>query len=365
MGNRCELWPTKRSVVEFRPIGVIGIIKPWNYPLELPLWAIGAALVVGNTIVFKPSEYSPCVASKIVDIFEAAGLPHGVLNMVTGDGSTGAAVVENSGIDMISFTGSIPVGKQISIKCAERFCKVSLELGGKDAMIVLNDADLELAVNGAVWGAFTNAGQVCVGVKRLLVNDKIYDKFLELFLNAISHLKIGHDIAPLVSYKQFLKVEKHVDNAIENGAKILCGGKRYQNGIFNKGFFFEPTVLANTTREMLVEKEDTFGPVVFIKKFKEIDEAIEITHSVSYDLGASIWTKDLKRGLLLAKQLKTGMVWLNDVNVAFPQAPWCGSKYSGHGIELSEFSFHEYSNLKHINCETGNAKRRQWWFPYK
>lgn len=360
-----ELWPTKRSTVGFMPIGVVGIIKPWNYPLELPVWAIGAALVAGNTIVFKPSENSPCVASNIIEIFEEAGLPSGVLNMVTGDGSTGAALVEHPDVDMVSFTGSIPVGKQISIKCAERFCKVSLELGGKDAMIVLDDADLELAVNGAVWGAFTNAGQVCVGVRRLLISDKIYDKFMESYLNAVSELKIGRDIAPLASSEQLIKVERHVNDAIEKGVEALCGAKRSVDGLFNKGFFFEPTVLVNTTHEMLVEQEDTFGPVVFIKKFSEIDEAIKITHSVPYDLGASVWTKDSKKGLSIAKQLMTGMVWLNDVNVAFPQAPWCGRKHSGHGVELSEFSFHEYSSLKHINCETGNDKRRQWWFPYE
>lgn len=359
-----ELWPTKRSTIGFLPVGVVGVIKPWNYPLELPLWAIGAALVAGNTIVFKPSELSPLVASKIIEIFESAGLPPGVLNMVTGDGSTGAAIVENPDVDMISFTGSIPVGRQISLKCAERLCRVSLELGGKDAMIVLDDADIELAVNGAVWGAFTNAGQVCVGVRRLLVGDKIYDEFKGSFLNAVSQLKIGRDIAPLASSAQLSKVENHVNDAQERGAKALHGAKRPQGEGLDKGFFFEPTVLVDTTPDMLVEQEDTFGPVVFIKRFSDTEQAIRIVHSVPYDLGASVWTKDSKLGLQIAKQLRTGMVWLNDVNVAFPQAPWCGHKHSGHGIELSEFSFHEYSSLKHISCETGSNKRRGWWFPY-
>ncbi len=359
-----ELWPTKRSTISFMPVGVVGIIKPWNYPLELPLWAIGAALVAGNTVVFKPSELTPFVATEIINIFKDANLPPGVLNMVTGDRVAGSALVDHPDVDMISFTGSIPVGNEIARKCAQRSCRVSLELGGKDAMIVLADADLELAVNGAVWGSFTNAGQVCVGVRRLLVADEIYNEFLNRFISSINQLKLGRDIAPLASSEQLVKVEQHVKNAIQLGAKILTGGHRPKVPEFDKGFFFEPTVLENTLPDMLVEQEDTFGPVVFLKRFNTIDEAIKITHAVPYDLGASIWTKDSQLGLKIAKQLRTGMVWINDVNIAFPQAPWCGRRWSGHGIELSEFSFHEYSSVKHINCETGSDKRRQWWFPY-
>jgi acyl-CoA reductase-like NAD-dependent aldehyde dehydrogenase len=359
-----ELWPTKRSTISFMPIGVVGVIKPWNYPLELPLWAIGAALVAGNTIVFKPSELTPFVASKIVSIFADVGLPAGVLNMVTGDGSTGSAIVEHPDVDMVSFTGSIAVGNEIALKCTQRSCRVSLELGGKDAMIVLADADMDLAVNGALWGSFTNAGQVCVGVRRVLLADEIYDEFLDRFVSSVSQLKLRRDIAPLASLAQLAKVEQHVNDAINKGATILIGGHRPENAEFKKGFFFEPTVMVNTTADMLVEREDTFGPVVFLKRFSSPDEAIKIAHSVPYDLGASVWTKDSKVGLQIAKKLRTGMVWINDVNVAFPQAPWCGRRWSGHGIELSEFSFHEYSSVKHISCETSGDKRRAWWFPY-
>lgn len=285
--------------------------------------------------------------------------------MVTGNGSTGAALVEHPDVDMISFTGSIPVGTDIAKKCAHRLCKISLELGGKDAMIVLRDADIELAVNGAVWGALNNAGQVCVGVRRMLISREIYDQFMERFLHGVDQLKLKREIAPLASSKQLNKVESHVKDATSKGAEILRGGQRPSGTEFKKGLFYEPTVLSDTAQNMLVEQDDTFGPVVFVKQFGDHQEALNIAHNVPYDLGASIWTKDSQIGLRLAKRLRTGMVWLNDVNVTFPQVPWCGHRWSGQGIELSEFAFHEYSALKHISCETGDEKRRAWWFPYE
>jgi len=359
-----ELWPTKRSTIGFLPLGIVGVIKPWNYPLELPLWAIGAALVAGNSVVFKPSELTPFVGAKIVDVFKRAELPKGVLNMVTGDGTTGAALVEHPDVDMVSFTGSIPVGREIARKCAERLCRFSLELGGKDAMVVLPDADLDLAVNGAVWGAFTNCGQVCVGVRRLLLASAIKKEFILRFTEATQALRIGKDIGPLVSEAQRARVEAHVQQALRLGAKALRGARRPDGTEVEGGYFYLPTILTDTTSEMLVETEDTFGPVVFIKEFSTDEEAIAITNSVPYDLGASVWTRDAKRGLEFARKLRTGMVWINDVNVAFPQAPWCGHRWSGHGIELSEYSFREYAATRHTNSELGSDKRRAWWFPY-
>ena len=360
-----ELWPTKKSTIHFQPLGIVGIIKPWNYPLELPLWSIGVALMAGNTVVFKPSELTPLVASKIIEFFHKAKLPKGVLNMVTGDGSTGQALIEHPDVTMISFTGSVPVGKQIALKCAEQFKHVSLELGGKDAMIVLADADLDLAVEGALWGAFTNCGQVCVGVRRLLVSTQIIEQFIERLTKRTKELRIGKDIGPLASEKQRKKVESHVKDALELGAKLICGGERPSGNNFKNGYFYLPTILSNTTREMLIENEDTFGPVVFIKEFSTEDDAINMSNNIQYDLGASVWTRNIKQGLEIAKELRTGMVWVNDVNVAFPQAPWCGYQRSGHGVELSEFAFYEYSSLKHINCDTSKDKRREWWFPYE
>jgi acyl-CoA reductase-like NAD-dependent aldehyde dehydrogenase len=359
-----SIFPGKRSSLIFQPVGVVGIIKPWNYPLELPLWAIGAALASGNTVIFKPSEYTPIVGNKIAEMFHEVKLPEGVFNLVNGNGSTGELLARHSNVDMISFTGSRENGYRVSRICSERFCKVSLELAGKDAMIVLEDADLDLAVNGAVWGAFTNCGQVCVGVRRLLIPGKLKENFLQKMVLKTKKLRLGKDIGPLANENQLEKVCAHVQNAVKLGARVLYGGKRPEGKEFSKGYFYLPTILENTKPEMLVEKEDTFGPVVFVKEFSEIEEAIDITNSVIYDLGVSIWTQDIGKGLNIARRIKTGMVWINDVNVAFPEAPWGGIRWSGHGIELSEFSFLNYSNLRHINWDIGKEKRRDWWFPY-
>jgi betaine-aldehyde dehydrogenase len=364
IGLNRELWPTKLSTIGFMPLGVVGIIKPWNYPLELPLWSIGAALMAGNTIVFKPSELTPFVGEKIVEIFQSVNLPDGVFNMVCGDGQVGKYIVGHNDISMISFTGSIPVGREIAVRCAKNSTRVSLELGGKDSMIILDDVDLELAVNGALWGSFTNCGQVCVGVKRILVSRNIKDEFITKLARKTEELRLGTDIGPLVSKTQLMKVENHVNQAVRLGAKVICGGSRPVDSNFSKGFYYLPTILVNTTSKMLVETEDTFGPVVLIKEFLNEDEAIELANNSSYDLGASIWTSNPEKSINLAKKIRTGMVWINDVNVAFPQAPWCGHRWSGHGIELSEFSMFEYSAIKHINLETSNENRRLWWFPY-
>lgn len=360
-----ELWPSKKSAIGFAPLGVVAAIKPWNYPLEIPIWSLGAALTAGNTVVFKPSEITPLVATKLTEIFERAKLPKGVLNVIHGDASIGRALVDNSDINMVTFTGSVPVGKEIALKCAINSVRTSLELGGKDAMIVLDDANSDLALNGALWGAFTNCGQVCVGVRRLLVPQGKAEDFTERLVSAALQLRLGKDIGPLASAGQLEKVTLHVEDALQKGAKLLCGGTRPEDSKLRAGYFFSPTILTATSPDMLVEREDTFGPVVTIKTYQAVEEAIEIANSVEYDLGASIWTCDTKRGLEIARRLRTGMVWVNDVNVAFPQAPWCGYRWSGKGIELSEFAFHEYSVLRHINYETGSDIRRAWWFPYK
>lgn len=358
------LWPSKASSIAFMPVGVVAAIKPWNYPLELPLWSVGAALIAGNTVVFKPSEHTPFVATLLVELFERAGLPPGVLNLVTGNGAAGAALAGHPGVDMVSFTGSIPVGREVSIKCAERLCRVTLELGGKDAMVVLPDADLDLAVKGALWGAFTNCGQVCVGVRRLLLPESLRKQFLEPLIESTNALVLGRDVGPLVSRAQRERVERHVADAVSKGARVLCGGQRPSGDEYKDGFYYLPTILENVSAGMLVEEEDTFGPVLTVRTYGDEKEALVIVDDAGFDLGASVWTTDLDRGRALARRMRVGMVWVNDVNVAFPEAPWCGHRKSGHGVELSTFAIREYSALKHISCETGRESRRPWWFPY-
>ncbi len=352
-----ELWPTKRSYIAYEPVGVIGIIQPWNYPLELPLWAIGSALIAGNTVVFKPSEYSTLVGIEIAKIFDEAGLPKGVLNVVTGNGEIGKLIVENKDIDMIAFTGSHKVGKQINIKCAENFKKVNLELSGNDAAIVCSDADLELAANGIVWGAYCNAGQVCVGAKRIFVHEQIYDDFVKTVKEKTEELRLGIDIGPIINENEIIKIESFIRDAVEKGASLVSGGKREDN-------YIQPTILANINSTMTLMHEELFGPVLPIIKYSTLSEVIQMANDTQYGLGASIWSKDSTKAKTISQKLQVGMVWINDINVAYPEAPWGSIKASGNGISLSTYGIEKYCNIKHVNYETSNDKTRVWWFPY-
>lgn len=358
-----KLWPTKQSILRFEPVGVVALIKPWNYPFELPIWSLGAALIAGNTVVFKPSEFTPLVGLEIGKIFQEVGLPAGVLNIVTGSGSTGSDLVQADGVDMISFTGSVKTGLYVAAECAKRLRKVSLELGGKDPSIILEDADLELAANGLVWGGYGNVGQVCTAVERVYVHDSIADQLIELVVSKTGALRLGVDIAPLVSEQQLQKVEEHVADAVTKGAKVLAGGKRPEG--FSTGFWYLPTVLTEVDHSMIVMTEETFGPVLPIVRYKDLSEAIELANRSCYGLGASVWTTDLERGKEVASQIEAGMVWINDVNVPYPQCPWGGVKNSGIGVELSDFGILEFTRIKHINLELGTDTTRAWWYPYQ
>lgn len=364
-----SLFPNKVSFTNLEPIGIIAVIKPWNYPLELPLWSIGAALLTGNTVIFKPSELTPFVGLELGKIFQKAGLPKGVLNIVTGDGETGQLLI-NSDVDMVAFTGSVETGKKIAKICGEKLCKTSLELGGKDPFIVCEDANIEQAVNAAVWGAFTNCGQVCVSAERFYVDQKVAPEFIEKFVAKTKNLRIGNgletnvDIGPLASQKQLDKVQAHISDAVKYGAKILYGGKRADEKSFKDGFFFLPTVITEVNHKMKIMTEETFGPVAPIMVFSDLEEAIILANDSIYGLGASIWTKDLKKTHYISENINAGIVWINEINVAYPQCPWGGIKQSGWGKELSKYAIHEYVNIKHINIDFGNEESRDWWFPY-
>ncbi len=356
-----ELWATKSSQILFEPLGVVAIIKAWNYPLEIPLWSLAPALIAGNTVVFKPSEHSTFVAEYLVKLFEKAGLPSGVLNLVSGDGKTGKLLVQNKGVKMVSFTGSVKTGTEIAIECATRHIKYCLELGGNDAAIVADDADVELTSNGLVWGAFCNSGQVCTGTKRVFMNEKVSDKLISEIVTKTKALRQDIDFGPVISESQLKVIEAFVADAKSKGAKVLAGGNRIGN---SKGYYFEPTVLTNITREMKIMNEECFGPLLPICLVKSNDEAVKLTNASNYGLGASVWTSDNNKGEKISEQLEVGMVWINDVNVAFPEAPWTATKFSGNGIDLSEFSIYEYVNIKHVNKDLSNDKRRIWWYPY-
>ncbi len=363
-----SIYPNKISFTIREPVGVVGIIKPWNFPLQLPMWAIAAALLAGNTIVFKPSELTPFVGAEIGKIAQEVELPPGVFNVIHGDGTVGGMLVQ-SNVDMISFTGSAEVGKKIMQNSANKLHKLSLELGGNDPFIVLPTADTEEAVNAAAWGRFTNCGQVCTSPKRIIVLEEIADTFVDNLVKKVSQLKIGNgldpatDIGPMVSSDQRNKLISQVEDAAKLGATIKLGGKVPPN--LAKGYFYEPTIITNVNKKMKVVNEEVFGPVATIITARTTEEAVEIANNTRYGLGASIWTQNLDDIMNLMQKIEAGMIWINEINTAYTNGPWGGVKESGMGRELGREGVLEYTTLKHINVDYGKNKTRPWWFPYK
>ena len=354
-----EIWPTKQSFVHFVPEGPIAIIKPWNYPLEMIFWSLIPALLCGNTVIIKPSEKSPYVVNLIAKILAESNFPKGTCNILYGDSETGKILVEHPSIKMVAFTGSSTAGAKISKVCGERNIRSSLELSGIDAAIVLEDANLELVANGLTWGAFCNAGQVCVGIKRAFILKQVYESVKLALIKRIEQIKPLSDVGPLIDSKQFLACQKYVETMEINGAKIIAQGSKVDCDLY-----YPPTLMEVIEPTDYLHNQECFGPVIPITPVESIQEAIDLTKDSSFGLGASIWTADPNIALNLAKKLGVGMVWMNDVNIAFPEAPWGGVKKSGRGFELSGDVFREYTRPSHICLETSNETRRFWWYPY-
>src|SRR5258706_11569356 len=325
----------RSSRLIYKPLGVVGIISPWNFPWATPLDEVVMALMAGNAVVVKPSELTPLTALKIAQVLQRAGLPNGLLNVITGDGSTGAALVE-AGVDKIIFTGSVATGKRVAQTAAETLTPVVLELGGKDPMIVLEDADLENAARGAIWGAFANAGQCCASVERCYVHESIAPQFIERVVAETEKLKqdVGlrdsTDVGAMSSERQLQIVEDHVDDAVKRGARILTGGRRAPE---LGGLFYPPTVLTQVDHRMDVMREETFGPLLPVMTFKTDDEAVELANDSVFGLTASVWTKDIARGRRIAERIEAGTVMVNEVVYTHGLAPtpWGGVKQSGFG----------------------------------
>ncbi|HSE98248.1 MAG TPA: aldehyde dehydrogenase family protein [Blastocatellia bacterium] len=358
----------KRSMITYEPLGVVGIISPWNFPFAIPVGEVVMALMAGNTVVLKPSEFTPLVADAIKRLFASAGFPEGVFEIVQGDGSTGAALVE-SNIDKIFFTGSVRTGRKIAESAARRLMPVVLELGGKDPMIVCEDAPFERAVKGAVWGAFANCGQVCASVERLYVVEPIAERFISAVVDEVKRLRLGPpsgcktDLGPLVNANQLETVSDHVADAVARGARVLTGGRRREE---LGGFFFEPTVLVDVNGTMKVMNEETFGPVLPIKVVKDEEEAIAEANNTRYGLLASVWTTDNERGRRIARRIEAGTVIINDALYTHGAAetPWFGVKESGLGATHGKAGLFEFVRMKHINWDLFPLKTNMWWFPY-
>lgn len=358
----------KRSMISYEPLGVVGIISPWNFPFSIPMGGIVMALAAGNAAVFKPSEYTPLVGDAIKRLFASAGFPEGVVEVLQGNGSTGAALVD-SAVDKIFFTGSVRTGKKIAESAAKRLLPAVLELGGKDPMIVLEDAPFERTVKGAVWGAFMNCGQVCASVERLYVAEPIAERFITAVVDEVKKLRIGApsgcstDIGPLTNENQLNIVSDHVADAVAKGARVLTGGRRRED---LGGYFFEPTVLVDVNSSMKVMTEETFGPVLPIKIVKDEEEAISEANSTRYGLLASVWTSDNERGRRIARRIEAGTVVINDALYTHgaAQTPWFGVKESGLGVTHGSQGLFEFVRMKHVNWDLLPMKSDWWWFPY-
>ena len=358
----------RSSRIIFKPLGVIGLISPWNFPLATPAHEVVMALMAGNAVVLKPSELTPLIALKIGELFARAGLAGGLLEILTGDGSTGAALVE-ARVDKIMFTGSVATGKRVAEAAAKSLTPVVLELGGKDPMIVLEDADINNAARGAVWGAFANSGQACASVERCYVQESIADKFIERVIAETKVLKQGQgsdgavDVGAMSNQRQLEIVSEHVDDAKQRGAKILAGGQPAQS---LSGLFYEPTVLTNVDHRMTIMRDETFGPVLPVMTFKTEAEAIELANDSSYGLTASVWTRDIARGKRMAELINAGTVMVNEVvyTHGIAQTPWGGIKESGYGRTHGRMGLLELVNAQHVHVNRAPFFPDLWWFRY-
>ncbi len=359
---------SKRGYLRYEPWGVVGIISPWNYPFSIPMTQVIPALVAGNAVALKPSELTPWSGVLVAELFAEAGLPESVLEMVLGEGPIGAALVE-AGPDKIVFTGSVRTGRQVLEAASKRMIPCVLELGGKDAMLVLADADLEKASSAAVWGGFTNCGQACLSVERVYVEKQVASRFIELCVAKAKRLRLGNgldpdvEMGPMIRPRQIEVVEEQLRDAASKGARVLCGGKRRPD---LGGFFFEPAVVVDVDHTMKLMQEETFGPVLAIQAVEDVEEAVERANDSSFGLGASVWTRNSRQGEEIARRLVAGAVMVNDVASYFGicEAPHGGRRNSGLGRTHSRLGLVEMVQVKYIDVERVPGLHKAWWYGY-
>lgn len=363
------LFFNKKSVIQRKPLGVVGIISPWNYPLSIPFGEVIMGLMAGNAILLKVAAATPLVGQAIQRIIAAGDLPNGLFQEVVGSGGSVSTAFLDNGIDKIFFTGSVGVGMQLMEQAAKTLTPLSLELGGNDPMIVLDDADLERATNGAAWAGFQNAGQSCGGVERVYVHERVYDEFVALLAKKTSALRHGNgqqfnvDIGCLTTRGQLNTVEQHMEDALQKGARIVAQSSPVGD---QHGFFHPATLLADTTDDMLLISDETFGPVVPVMKFRDDAEAIKLANASHLALTSSVWTRDVARGKRIAERLESGVTTINDhlYTHGLSEMPWGGWKHSGLGRTHGPEGLLEMTHAKAINWDILPAKRNLWWYPF-
>ncbi|MDT2007303.1 gamma-aminobutyraldehyde dehydrogenase [Rhodococcus opacus] len=359
-----EYSPDHTSSIRREPIGVIGSIAPWNYPLQMAAWKILPAVAAGNTIVLKPAEITPLTSLLFAEAATRAGMPDGVVNVITGHGATtGSALVSHRDVSMVSFTGSTPVGRQIAASAAGK--RLHLELGGKAPFVVFDDADLEAAINGAVAGALINSGQDCTAATRAYVQRPLYDDFVAGVAALMDTVRLGHpsdpatDMGPLVSRRQQQHVAGFVDRARDTGAKIVRGGS-IPGGDLASGFYYEPTLVVSADQSSEIVQREIFGPVLVVLPFDDDHDGIALANDTDFGLAASAWTRDLYRAQTASRDIAAGCVWINDHIPIISEMPHGGYKASGYGKDMSTYSLDEYTNVKHVMSDITGTARKDW-----
>ena len=350
------------------PIGVCAAITPWNLPMVIATWKIAPALAMGNTVVLKPASYTPLSTLKLAEIISAV-VPPGVINVVTGTGSVvGEALVNHPKVDKVAFTGSTEVGRRIMELAAGTIKKTTLELGGKSPNIILEDADLSIALPGSLFGVFLHSGQLCESGTRLFVPDKLYDEVVAGLVALTSKLKLGNpldlatDVGPIISEKQKDSILSYIEAGKKEGATLVCGGKEVKVPGCEDGYFIEPTIFANVTNDMKIAQEEIFGPVLSVIRYSDVDDAIRMANDTIYGLAAGVWTRDVNKAYKVARELQAGVVWINDWHMLRSDAPFGGYKQSGIGREMGVQSLDAYTQVKHVHTSmTPELERRNWY----